>query len=505
MSHLRPRTGSDAAEQEVQRLNNEYQNLIVQLNSITSRMVANRAGVNSLTPISSLPTELLIHIFSFLSQAGDLISRISKNMFLPKRVRLGEIGSTSPIPAHTFGVLGPEWTNLVLSRSRSLPVSIAFEHTGLGFSRPSSVSTCSEPRVSLIADHRARVKLLRVNAQIIAPKFTFTWMLAQLHGNFPLLEKLELHGERGSSENEIARIPMQHFQSMPALKELVLDNIVPSWTSGSASFAFSNLTTFDLGVGDADEGDMFSDPGALPGEQDVHRSQLFPTLPQLLNVLENLSIHEALPDMEFVSTLGWTDSVVILPRSRTSVFQAVESKPIWSLNEQCNLTGESLEFQFLRNAFAAMPVSDTTSFDVVVDWGSETQNADLIEDLFGQPSLAAVSSVVVCGNTLYPLCPALLRPVSDIQLDEYPLPDHLRALNVLPGLQDVFIMNVSCIPLGLNERALLRDEILNVIREREHRGIPLRRVVFLDYGSAKNLEWLQSMEAVFPEIIYWDS
>ncbi|KAA1474315.1 hypothetical protein DENSPDRAFT_873320 [Dentipellis sp. KUC8613] len=597
MSHFPPLAGSDAAEQHVRRLDEEYQNLVAQLNSLTSRMVANRESVNSLAPISTLPTELLVHIFSFLSPSRrsdikhfeDVIPaetylawrywiNVTHTCAHFRRVSIGDPSLWTVI----YCRLGPEWTNLMLSRSRSLPVSVAFEHTNIRVGRSSFFPVCSEPRVSLIAAHRAHIKALRVNAQILATDFKFTWMLERLHGDFPLLEKLELYGQPGSTENEIVRIPMQYFQGMPALKELTLDNIVPSW-SPSTPFAFSHLTTFDLGVGNPDEDDIFLDPGALPGEQAVHRSQLFPTLPQLLDVLEtmplleDLSIHETLPEMDTMDPLGEPNRKVNLPRLKELVLSGfmrnctllaehldfphttrvslsgndledsgddfpaigrvltrhfarqvsasravsnmgiiirataltlsiqVDSKPIWNLNVDCNLHEDGLELQFLRNAFATMPVGENASFDVVIDWGSETWNADIIEDLFRQPSLATVSSVAVCGNTLYPLCPALLRPVYDIQLGEHPLPDRLRALNVLPGLRDVIIMNVSCIDSGENERALLRDEIINVIRERKPRGTPLQKVMFLDYGSAANLEWLQSLKAVFPEIISWAS
>ncbi len=85
------------------------------------------------------------------------------------------------------------------------------------------------------------------------------------------------------------------------------------------------------------------------------------------------------------------------------------------------------------------------------------------------------------------------------------LAERFRPLNVFPRLRDVTLNKTDCRNMAADELMGLRDEIINVIRTREqvgHCGAPLRSVNFGEYASAP-LNWLQSLKAIFPEIISW--
>ncbi|TFY70849.1 hypothetical protein EVG20_g2155 [Dentipellis fragilis] len=586
---------SEAAIQQVQRLDVEYQDLSVQMNSLVAQISANRSRVNTLAPISNLPTEILSHIFSFLSPSRTLALEHFGGTVLPKThcawrdwidvthvcVHWRRVSIRDPsLWTVIYCKLGPEWTHLMLLRSRSLPISVVFTHVGRGIGRPGLAPTYNEPRVLLIANHRTRIKILKLDAQFIAHDFTFSWMLAQLYGSFPLLEKLELLRGGESIENEVVRIPIQYFCSMPALKVLSLHSVVPFWVPGLLP-SFSNLVAFYFVLPDPNGDDMYLDPEAPLEHQDVLRNQLLPTLTQLLDILDAmpvlkyLSLDNTLPKARSAGTSWQVPRVVSLPNleiidlsgcihdctsfadyldfpcttyvglkgnlagpdgnsddfpligpflerhisrqraesrtidrvffliitSQLSLTLDVGSKAIFSLDVPCFLTAQSLELDFLRNAFATMPMADNASFEFVMEWQSGTTpyDAAIFEEIFGQPSLASVSSVKLESNTLYPLCPALSKHMPDSRFDDYLPPEHLRSLNVFPGLEDVILECIDCRDMDADELMGLQDEIVNVIRTREQGGTPLRSVKICECDTIP-LEWLESLKACFPEL-----
>ncbi|TFY70846.1 hypothetical protein EVG20_g2148 [Dentipellis fragilis] len=570
---LRPPIGSDAAAREVQRLTDENKDL-------AARMLANNTRLNALAPISYLPPELLVLIFTLISPSrrSDLkhfrahpyeasrthqawvdwihVTHVCGHW---RRVAVGDPSLWTVI----YCELGPEWTELLLSRSKSSPIDIVLEqgtHTEALFDQTEPAS---------IAVHGQHAKTISIDANVFGAGSSFEALADQFDDTMPILEKLELRLAA------VTCIPDGCFCDVPVLKELVLQNVIPSWTD---LLSFSNLVTFIFHVPDLILGSRLTVPGTLHRS----RSEMLPTVAQLLDALEtmrsleHLSIHDALPEAlpAMVGVQDQQNRVVSLPRlsvvslsgpmldctsfaghldfpcttflnlignsnddfhndeiypcicrtlekhlarqqslsrkinqinfdmSRPAVELSltIASQYIFRLNVPFLQTAEGRAF--LHTVFALLPVGDNARLSIALEREVATKFEPAeFEAIFDQPSLATISSVVIGGDTLHPLSPALTcnMPRND---PNFRPPEKLRAFNVLPGLQDVVLTNIDCVGMMQDNLELLRDEILNVIRSREDGGWPLRRLG-IAYNPTIPLEWLQSLKATFPELVIW--
>ncbi|TFY55713.1 hypothetical protein EVG20_g9217 [Dentipellis fragilis] len=584
---LRPPIGSEALAQEVQRLNDEYQ-------ALANRMIANRSRINTLAPISYLANELLVHVFSFLtpSRSSDiqhfnlsLRSEVSRT----RQAWLNWIHVTH-VCGHwrhialedpslwtvVYCGLGSEWMNLMLSRSKALPIDVSFEYKHRVY-EPGSDLNFNLSRILRIAEHQTHTRILKVRAQLAGPNFNFRWMLARFNGVLPILETLELHGDSRYEAIEVVRMPEGHFHSMPTLKELVLYNIIPSWMP-QALPSLSNLVKFDFTLPDVRDHGTFLDSEFLPARHQLSRSQLLPNMPQLLDILETMPLLESLSFRDTLPTISvdpliQQTRVVSLPRLSflslsgpirdcTSFAKCLDFSPTTYIcldddnpdenedDEDYPPIGHILErhlarqnsvsrkidqvefiimggfltlrisavsqrifnvdvlflhteagLDFLGRAFAAMPICANASFRLRFEWATGNMiSPDAFESVFNQPSLAAILTVEINGDTLHPLCPALTNAF--VRDPEYDPPPSLRAFNVFPGLQTVIFNNLNFQKMQQSQMVELRDEIINAIRTRERRGQPLKHVLFR-YPTFVPLEWMQSIKVLFPDIIRW--
>ncbi|TFY70383.1 hypothetical protein EVG20_g2617 [Dentipellis fragilis] len=286
---------SDSVAPEVQQLNDEYRNLV-------ARMVANRSRVNTMAPVFNLPDELLLYVFSLLAPSREYDSTrdawqyLIRITYVCSRWRKIAVGSPSlwTVVGCSFG---SKLTESMLSRSKTLPVNVVFDHADI--MRSSYVSRIDCRRLfELIAKHKGHIKQLTLKADVHSPGSRLENALLQFHGPLPLLEKFEVDGSLGE-RNAIAYIPRKTFRDMPALRELVLRNVLPS-VSLPAPPAFSNLVTFRINMPSASD-DIFYHPTFPSG--DLLRHRVLPTMNQLLDMLgtmhslEYLSMDCAFPEV----------------------------------------------------------------------------------------------------------------------------------------------------------------------------------------------------------------
>lgn len=227
-----------------------------------------RNQLNAYTPIATLPPEILLQIFTTLTEAGGQVDSMECIHVTHVCQRWRSISLDAPALWNKLSSNNLHWTMAMLERSKTAPLTVFMNPMSYGVAIP-------------ILTHLSRIRSLTIN----------NWSageLQKLHDfiednliTAPQLEGLSLTGRVKSSWS----LPSTTFQQTDRLYDLFIHNVHTNWSHSSL---FRNLTRLRAVTN-------------VPGDQPTWR-ELITTLNQM-PTLQYLLLDAMLPIVPFDATV----------------------------------------------------------------------------------------------------------------------------------------------------------------------------------------------------------